>query len=129
MVLRVVFLRFGCRSSLSPLLCFVITFCFVYSVFFFSRKKLYLAHTADYRYLYFARITAYIEEIIPSLFKHGNLSTGNKILCKRGEAISPLFQNIFIISLDQITNSFGNCGCSIYFCLNSANLLCRGTDI
>ena len=29
----------------------------------------------------------------------------------------------------QITYSFVNCDCSIYFFLNSANLICRGTDI
>ena len=48
-----------------------------------------------------SRITAYLEMKIWSLFKHENLTTGNKILWKRGEiagAISPLFHNIFNIS-------------------------------
>ena len=67
-----------------------------------------------------------------SLLKHENL-TSNKILWKRGEiAPSPLFHNIFNISLTsgiKITYSFVKCGCSIYFFLNSENLICRGTDI
>ena len=50
--------------------------------------------------------------------------------CSKG-AISPLFHNIFNISTfrSQITYTFVKCGCSIYFFLNSANLICRGTDI
>ena len=48
-----------------------------------------------------SRITAYLEVKIWSLFKHENLTTGNKILWKREEiaTISPLFHNIFNISL------------------------------
>ena len=46
-------------------------------------------------------------------------------------AISPLFHNIFNISnfKGPITYIFVTCGCSNYFYLNSATLICRGTDI
>ena len=44
-----------------------------------------------------SRITTYLEVKIWSLPKDENLTTGNKILWKRG-AISPLFHNIFNIS-------------------------------
>ena len=50
-----------------------------------------------------SRITAYLEVKIWFLFKHENLTTGNKILWERGGiapkegAISPLFHNIFNI--------------------------------
>ena len=71
-----------------------------------------------------------------SLFLHGNLTTGNKILWKRGEIVSKeqflLFSTIFqFISnfKSQITYSFVKFGCLIYFFLNSANLICRGNDI
>ena len=46
-----------------------------------------------------SRITGYLEVKFWSLFKYKNLTTGNKILWKRGGAISPLFHNIFNISL------------------------------
>ena len=83
-----------------------------------------------------SRITAYLEVKIWSLFKHENLTTGNKILWKRGE-ISPkekflLFSQYFqyIVNFrSQITYSFVKCAYSIYFFLNSANLICRGTNI
>ena len=54
-----------------------------------------------------SRITAYLAVKIWSLFYHGNLTTGNKILWKRGEIApkeqfnSPLFHNIFNISLNS----------------------------
>ena len=66
------------------------------------------------------RITAYLEVKIWSLFKHENLTTGNKILCKRGE-IAPNFSSFpqyfkYISDFrSQITYSFVKCGCSIYF--------------
>ena len=73
---------------------------------------------------------------ILSLLKHENLTTGKKYCGKRRNcakgAISPLFLNIFNISLNfnsPITYIFVKCGCSNYFFLNSANLICRGTDI
>ena len=64
-----------------------------------------------------------------TLFKHENLATGNKILWKRGE-IAPKEQYFQYISntRSQITYIFVNCGIDLFF-LNSANLICRGTDI
>ena len=47
-------------------------------------------------------------------------------------SLPPLFHNIFNISPNfksPITHIFVKCGCSNYFFLNSANLICRGTDI
>ena len=61
-----------------------------------------------------------------SLLKHENLRTGNKILMKRGE-IAPNFFEYISYFRSQVTYSFVKCGCSIYFVLNSANLICRGT--
>ena len=60
-----------------------------------------------------------------SLFKHEYLTTGNKILWKRGEiapkegAISPLFHNIFNIfqTSGVKLQTFVKCGYSIYFFL------------
>ena len=78
-----------------------------------------------------SRITAYLEVKIWSLFKHENLTTGNKILWKRGE-ISPRSHNIFNIYLQlQESNYVYICEMWLFdlFILNSANLLCRGTDI
>ena len=75
------------------------------------------------------RITAYLERKLWSLPKDEYLTTGNKILWKRGE-ISPLFHNIFISNFKSpITYTFGKCGCLIYFFLSSSILLYRGTDI
>ena len=55
--------------------------------------------TVDSRYLELAsRITAYLVAIIWSLLKHENLTTGNKILWKRGAYFSS-FHNIFNVSL------------------------------
>ena len=47
-------------------------------------------------------------------------------------AISPLFHNIFNISLTsgvKLHILFMKFGCKIYLFLNSSNLICRGTDI
>ena len=77
-----------------------------------------------------SRITAYLEVKIWSLFKNENLTTGNKILWKKG-AISPLFHNIFNISLRQGVKLRIICEMWLFdlFILNSANLVCRYTDI
>ena len=77
-----------------------------------------------------SRITAYLEVKIWSLFKHADLTTGNKILWKRGE-IAPLEPFLLFPTLfqyisnfrSQIRYSFVECGCSIYFFMNSANLI------
>ena len=72
--------------------------------------------------------------IIWTLCYQGNLITGTKYCGKEGilGANSSLFHNIFNISLTsgvKLHIHFVKCGCSIYFFLNFANLLCRGTDI
>ena len=59
-------------------------------------------------------ITAYLEVIISSLLKHENLTTGNKILWKRGE-IAP-WEQFLLFS-------------TIFSTLNSANLICQDMDI
>ena len=78
---------------------------------------------------------------ILSLRKHEHLTTGRKILWKRGEiapkeAISSLFNNIFNISLTSrvqlhiyIYIYIWKMWLFVYFFPNSANLICRGTDI
>ena len=69
-----------------------------------------------------------------SLPKHENLTTGKKILWKRGE-IAPKFSSFpqyfqYISNFQStIINIFVKCGCSTCFFLNSANLICRCTDI
>ena len=83
-----------------------------------------------------SRITVYLEVKIWSLFNHKNLSTGNKILWKRGEIVPKKNFSSVLQSFQYISNfrcrttySLVKCGRSIYFRLNSANLICRGTDI
>ena len=78
-----------------------------------------------------SRITAYLEVIIWSLLKHETLTTGYKIVWKRGEIFSSFPQYFQYISnfRSQITYTFVKCGCSIHFFLKSANLICRCTDI
>ena len=71
-----------------------------------------------------------------SLFKHENLTTGYKILWKRGE-IAPkeqflLFSTIFSIYFQlQESNYIYICKMWLFdlFFHNSANLICRSTDI
>ena len=102
---------------------------------FLSRVKVRYSRTSLSR-LRLSRITAYLEAKIWSLIKHKNLTTGNKILWKRGE-IAPIEQFLLFCTIfsicpylrSQIKYSFMKCGCSDYIGLNSANLLCRGTDI
>ena len=78
-------------------------------------------------------ITAYLEEKIWSFFKHGNLTSGNKILWIRGEIALLPFSTIFSVYIfnlrSQITYLFVKFGCSICIFLSSANLICRRTDI
>ena len=77
-----------------------------------------------------SRITAYLDEKIWSLFKHRNLTLGNKILWIRGK-IAPEeqflpFPTIFSIFISnyrsQITYPFVKFGCAICIFLNSENL-------
>ena len=90
------------------------------------------------------RITAYLEVKIWSLFYYGIMTTGNKIMWKRGEIapkyiykiiwkrgeIAPkeqflLFSTLFNIYISnfrsQNTYSFVKCGCSIYCFPHSLN--------
>ena len=79
-----------------------------------------------------SRISAYLEVKILSLPKHVNLTTGKKIMWKRGESNFSFFPQYFqYISnfKSPITYIHLINGCSNYFFLNSANLICRGTDI
>ena len=70
-----------------------------------------------------SRITTYLEVKIWSLYWHGNLTTGYKILWKRGEiallrsnfASFPLHFQYISNFRSQIPYSFVKCGCSIYF--------------
>ena len=62
------------------------------------------------------RITAYLEVKIWSLFLHETMTTGKKIMWKRGEIAPYFFLYIYISNFrSQITYSFVKCGCSIYF--------------
>ena len=76
-----------------------------------------------------SRITAYLELKIWSLLKPESLTTGNKILWKRGEIEGAIYLHFQYISnfRSQITYSFVKF-CFIFF-LNSTNLVCRGMDI
>ena len=78
------------------------------------KKDIYSRHSLSR--LRFSRITAYLEVKIWSLFLHGNLTIGNKILWKRGE-IAPeeqflLFSTIFSIYLSSGVKLHS--GCSVY---------------
>ena len=109
----------------------------VYSIFCFVVDRTHCSLTVITRYsrtllsqISLSRITAYLEVKIWSLIKHKNLTTGNKMLWKRGDfsAFPRYFQYVHIFK-SQIKYSFVKCGCSIYIGLSSTNLLCRATDI
>ena len=74
-----------------------------------------------------SRITAYLEVEIWSLPKHENLTTGEKILWKRGEIAPQYFQYISAFE----SNYTYICSMWLFelFFPNSANLICRGMDI
>ena len=101
------------------------------------QKKLYTADSLSRPRL--SRITAYLEVEIWSLPKHENLTTGKKhIVEKRRNCFLLLRSNFssfpqyfqYISNFKSpITHIFVKCGCSNYFFLNSANLICRDTDI
>ena len=81
-----------------------------------------------------SRITAYLEVKILSLLKLENLTTGKKNIVEKGRNcsnFSPFPQYFQYISnfRSPITYIFVKCDCSNYFFLNSANLICRDTDI
>ena len=83
-----------------------------------------------------SRITAYLEVKIWSLPIHENLTTDGKY-CRKEEKLllrsnfSSFPQYFQYISnfKSPITYQFVKCGWSNYFFLNSANLICRTTDI
>ena len=83
-----------------------------------------------------SRITAYLEVKILSLPKQENLTTGEKYFGKEEKLFlrsnfSSFPQYFHYISnfKSQITYKFVKCGCSNHFFLNSANMICRGTNI
>ena len=84
-----------------------------------------------------SRKTAYLEQKIWSLFKQGNLTSGDKILWIRGEIAPeeqflpfPTIFSTYISNLrSQITCSFVKFSCSFGIFLNSVDLICRSTDI
>ena len=95
-------------------------------------KHLYYSRFSLSR-LRLSRVTVDLEVKNWCLFKHENLTTGNKILWEREEiaskrATSPLF-HMFSISL--ASNYIFICVMKLFdlFFLNSANLICRCTDI
>ena len=73
-----------------------------------------------------------------SLPKHENLTTGKKYCGKEEKLLLRSNFSSFPQYFQYISNFkspithiyiFAKCGCSNYFFLNSANLICRGTDI
>ena len=85
-----------------------------------------------------SRITAYLKVKIWSLPKHVNLTTGKKycgkeeklLLRSNFSSFPQYFQYTCIFNCKSpITYIFVKCGCSIYFFINYANLICQGTDI
>ena len=95
-------------------------------------------HQAKYSWLSLSRtrlsrITAYLEVEIWSLPKHETLTTGKNILWKKAKRSNfssfPQYFQYISNRKSPVTHIFVKCGCSNYFFLNSANLICRGTDI
>ena len=71
-----------------------------------------------------------------SLPKHENLTTGKKycgkeekLLLRSNFSSFPQYFQYISNFKSPVTHIFVKCGCSGYFFLNSANLICRGTDI
>ena len=80
--------------------------------------------------------TAYLEVKIWSLPKHENLTTGKKycgkeekLLLRSNFSSFPQYFQIISNFKGPITYILVTCGCSNYFFLNSATLICRGTVI
>ena len=90
--------------------------------------------TIQYKYtrLSLSRISAYLKMKLYSLFSYVNLTTDNKIfwpLLRSNFSSLPQYFQYISNFRSQITYLFVKCACSIYFFLNSANLICRVTDI
>ena len=71
-----------------------------------------------------------------SLPKHENLTTGKKycgkeekLLLRSNFSSFPQYFQYISNFKSPITYIFVKCGCANYFFLNSANLICQGTDI
>ena len=71
-----------------------------------------------------------------SLPRHENLTTGKKycgneekLLLRSNFSSFPQYFQYISNFKSPITYIFVKCGCSNYFFLNSANLICRGTDV
>ena len=83
------------------------------------------------------RIISYLEVKIWSLPKHEHLTTGKKKYCGKGEKLLlmrsfssfPQYFRYISYFKSPIIYIHAKCGCSNIFFLNSANLICRGTDI
>ena len=113
-----------------PAQLFVKTYSYFYHVPTKAYSRLSLSR------LRLSRITTFLEVKIWSLFLHGNLTTEQVTkYCGKEEkllirAISPLFHNIFNISLSSgVKLNIDLLNVVVYFFLTSANLICRGTDI
>ena len=81
------------------------------------------------------RITAYLEVKIWSLFEHETMTTGNKIMWKRGEirsnfsSFSHYFIYIFLTSGVKLHIHLVNVVVQFIVFLTLSTLICRGTDI
>ena len=73
-----------------------------------------------------SRITTYLEVKLWPLPKHENLTTGKNIV---EIYIFPQYFQYISNFKSPIIYIFVKCGCSNYFVLNSAILICRGTDV
>ena len=97
---------------------------------FAATRKLILRYSwLSLSRLRLSRITAYFEEKIWSSFSRINLTSGNKIRRSKVSPFPQYFQIIIFNLRGQITYLFVKFGCSICIFLNSANLICRNTDI
>ena len=81
----------------------------------------------------FAEVVQYYKDNILSKvispFYYRNLTRRKKIYNRSNFSSFPQYFQYISNCMGQITNSFVKRGCSIYFFLNSANLIGLGTDI
>ena len=110
-------------------------------MYMYAQRTLKWACASTYSWLSLSRtrlsrITAYLEVNIWSLPKHEDLTTGKKysgkeekLLLRSNFSSFPQYFQYISNFKSPITYIFVKCGWSNYFFLNSANLICRGTDI
>ena len=69
--------------------------------------------------------------VIHAWYMSGLISRSVYIAIADSGPRGPLYIGLYCISnfMSEITYTFVKCGCSIYFLLNSAILICRGTDM